>query len=559
MRRKVKIILAILILLPLTSVVVYFFNVQMSSPLAEGQEIPDIEVKTLGQNHFATATGSWLHKNDKDVWEIYIQGEPYERGLAFGALAQQLLAEKESAFISEIENRVPSDSYLNFLKYVVGWFHRDLDEYVPEEYLKEIYGSSQYMADSFDYVSPKYHRGLSYHAAHDIGHALQNMNLVGCTSFAVKGDKSENGKLLIGRNFDFYFGEQFAKDRMIAFYNPSEGYQFMSVTWACFSGVVSGMNEKGLTVTLNSAKSAIPSIGKTPVSIIARQILQYASTIDEAYAIAETYESFVAETFLIGSKQDKRAALIEKTPETTVLYEEDDNELIITNHFQSDKLKNDPLNQEYLQEGVSDYRYQRVHQLLDSLGALNPAKAAHLLRDTKGMEGKDIGLANEKAINQLIAHHSVIFSPEEMIAWVSAPPYQLGDYIAYDLNKIFTDRESSSFTYTDSLSIEFDPFLNTDEYKGYIDFVLIKEKIQKFLAKGEGNRLQDQEVNRFIESNPRGFLTYYYLGDYFKSIEAWQEAEKYYNIALDLEIAKNSERRHIEEGLKECREHLEAR
>ena len=71
MRGKVKIILAILILLPLTSVVVYFFNVPMPSPLAEGQEIPDIEVKTLGQNHSATATGSWLHKNDKDVWEIY--------------------------------------------------------------------------------------------------------------------------------------------------------------------------------------------------------------------------------------------------------------------------------------------------------------------------------------------------------------------------------------------------------------------------------------------------------------------------------------------------------
>ncbi|UII34802.1 C45 family peptidase [Fulvivirga ulvae] len=556
MKKRIKILLIIPVLLLLAAVVTYVLNVRMSSPLAEGQEKDYIRVQEIGENHFGTSDGSWLRKNDKGVWELYVHGEPYARGLAFGALAQRLLAEKESSFISEIENRVPSSSYLNFLKYVVGWFHRDLDEYVPDEYLKEIYGSSQYMADSFDYISPKYHRGLSYHAAHDIGHALQNMNLVGCTSFVVKGDKSENGKLLIGRNFDFYFGEEFAKDRMVAFYNPDQGYQFMSVTWACFSGVVSGINEKGLTVTLNSAKSAIPSKGKTPVSIIARQILQYASTIDEAYAIAKSYDSFVAETFLIGSKKDRRAALIEKTPEVTVLYEEDDSEMIVTNHFQSDELKNDPLNQDYLQEGVSDYRYERVHQLIDSLEPLTPTRAVHLLRDKKGLDGEDIGLANEKAVNQLIAHHSVIFSPEEMIVWVSAPPYQLGEYVAYDLNEIFKTSEGDFFTYTDSLSIAADPFLDSQGYRRYTSFVNIKDRIQKYLAKGEGTKLQEKEIDGFIKSNPKGFLTYYYLGDYFKSIGSWQEAEKYYNIALDLEIAKQSERKHIEEGLKECMQHL---
>ncbi|MBL6446515.1 peptidase C45 [Fulvivirga sp. 29W222] len=556
MRKKIKIVFGVFVLVLLVLVAIYFFNVHMSSPLAGGQEIDHVKVENLGDDHYATIDGSWIHKNDKEIWEIYLRGDPYERGLAFGALAQQLLAEKESSFITEIENRVPSSSYLNFLKYVVGWFHRDLDEYVPEEYLKEIYGSSQYMADSFDYISPKYHRGLSYHAAHDIGHALQNMNLVGCTSFAVRGEKSENGKLLIGRNFDFYFGEEFAKDRMVAFYNPDDGYQFMSVTWACFSGVVSGMNEMGLTVTLNSAKSGIPSMGKTPVSIIARQILQYAGTIDEAYDIARSYESFVAETFLIGSKQDGRAALIEKTPEATALYEENDSEMIITNHFQSNELQDDPLNQEYLQEGVSDYRYERVGQLIDSLAPLNPEKVALVLRDKRGVDGEDIGLANEKAINQLIAHHSVIFSPEQMIAWVSAPPYQLGDFIAYDLNKIFKETKKKQFTYTDSLSIGKDAFLFTDRYKRYIDFVEIRGKIQKHLAKGGEFVLHNEDVNRFIESNPHGFLTYFYLGDYFKSIESWQEAEKYYNIALDLEIAKKSERKHIEEGLKICRKHL---
>src|SRR5690606_38919936 len=98
----------------------------------------------------------------------------------------------------------------------------------------------------------------------------------------------------------------------------------------------SDMNEQGLSVTLNSAKSKMPTKGKTPVSIIGREILQYAANIDEAYAIASSYDSFVAETFLIGSKADGKVGLIEKTPEETALYLPDAEQMVITNHFQSE-------------------------------------------------------------------------------------------------------------------------------------------------------------------------------------------------------------------------------
>jgi isopenicillin-N N-acyltransferase like protein len=537
-------------------VLIYYLKVRIVPP--PGSEALKVEVKVQkqGENHYQADNGSWLRKNDKGLWEMFLKGAPYELGVSFGELAQELGAEKEAAFVGEIKNRVPSPVYLNFLKYLVGWFNRDLDEYVPEAQLMEIYGASKYMSDNFDNISPKFHRALSYHAAHDIGHALQNMNLVvGCTSFATWNEQSENNKLLIGRNFDFYFGEAFAKDMILAFYKPDEGYQFMSVTWAIFSGVVSGMNEKGLTVTLNAAKSAIPTKGKTPVSLIARQILQHAATIEEAYTIARSFDSFVAESFLIGSKAEGKVGLIEKSPDTTALYLEEDGEMIVTNHFQSEALKHDPLNEEYKQEGVSTYRYERVNELIDSLAPMTPEKAAYILRNKQGLHGKDIGLANEKAVNQLIAHHSIIFSPEEMMVWVAAPPYQLGEYVAYDLNKIFKHPEGG-FSYDTTATLPADPFLASGQYRSYEEFVAIKDRIQQYLFTGEGETLTSAEEKAFVQDNPNGFLTYYYLGDYWMAHEKWEKAAGYFETGLTKEIAKASERKHLENGLKTCREKM---
>jgi hypothetical protein len=57
---------------------------------------------------------------------------------------------------------------------------------------------------------------------------------------------------------------------------------------------------------------------------------------------------------------------------------------------------------------------------------LNPEKMASILRNTSGLKDEKIGYGNEKALNQLLAHHAVIFSPQKKLVWVSSNPYQLG-------------------------------------------------------------------------------------------------------------------------------------
>jgi len=231
---------------------------------------------------------------------MYIEGDPFERGVAFGKLAQELLLYQEEAFVEQIRLLVPSERYLKFLKYFLAWFNRNLDKSIPDEYKLEIYGTSFSCSPEFDFIGSGYQRQLNYHAAHDIGHALQGLNMVGCTSFAVWGEKSADSTLLVGRNFDFYAGRKFSENKIVCFVNPSEGTRFMMITWAGMRGGASGMNEKGLTVTINAASSSVPRQAATPVSIVAREILQYASSIEEAYEIAWQRKMFVSESLLIG-------------------------------------------------------------------------------------------------------------------------------------------------------------------------------------------------------------------------------------------------------------------
>lgn len=255
-----------------------------------------------------TIGDNWIRKNKYGLWEMYVSGKPFELGVKNGKLSQQLIIDQELAFTQQIRQMIPSPGYLRFLRYVIGFMNRNLPDHVTEEYKEEIYGISRSALDSFDWVGTKYSRLLNYHAAHDIGHALQNLMLVGCTSFGAWDSKTVNGAMLLGRNFDFWVGDKFAENKIVAFYHPDRGNKFAFVTWGGFTGVVSGMNDKGLTVTINAARSDIPWAGAaTPVSLVAREILQYAGNIKEAIAIAHTRKMFVSESFLVGSAADHKA------------------------------------------------------------------------------------------------------------------------------------------------------------------------------------------------------------------------------------------------------------
>ena len=499
---------------------------------------------------------NWLHRSSSGLWEMYLEGDAFERGVAFGKLTQELFEYQERAFFETINQYVPSKFYIRFLKYFVAWFNRRLHEYVPQEYLEEIYGTSLFASPEFDFIAPPYLRQLNYHAAHDIGHALQNMNLVGCTSFALWNGFTSDSSLIVGRNFDFYVGERFAENKIVSFIKPDSGFRFSMIGWAGMCGVLSGMNEKGLTVTVNAAKSGIPASSAMPVSLLAREILQYAATIDEAYAIAAKRNIFVSELFLIGSSADNRASVIEKTPDRQGLYAPDDDKIVCVNHFQSKTFADDVINLENIRESDSPYRLARVNELLETYPVFDENAVVSILRDTRGLGGKNIGYGNEKAINQLIAHHTVIFKPEKQKFWVSTNPYQLGELAAYDIDSIFAVsaerlRLGGCLPKTAD-NIPADSLLFSAGFMQFLRYRQMCDSLKTDMrSNSTGDRLVVDEsfVNRFVNTNPEMFQLYRLLGDWHLSKKDYATALKYWKTALTKEIPRLYEREYLEKQI----------
>ncbi|MBK6344743.1 MAG: hypothetical protein IPF68_02215 [Bacteroidales bacterium] len=502
-----------------------------------------------------TCKNSWIRKNRLGIYEMYLEGSPFEVGLINGILTRELIQYQEEVFVARLREMVPSPRYINALKYFIAWFNRDMDEYVPKDNQEEIYGVSMAASPEFEFIAPNYQRILNYHAAHDIGHAMQNLNLVGCTAFAAWNGDSEDSTLIIGRNFDFYMGEDFARNKIVVFLNPDKGYRLMMLTWGGMTGVVSGMNEKGLTITLNSAKSSIPWKAKTPVSILARIILQYAATTDEAIKIARENQTFVSESFLIGSARENKAVLIEKSPEKTGVFAPSGSRLIVTNHFQGETFSRDKLTTESMAESASPYRFQRVEELLNQNPALNPVSAAGILRDRKGLKNADIGLGNEKAINQLIAHHSVIFKPAELKVWISTEPYQEGAYLCYDLNAVFNGKlDFRNEIDIRELTIPADTFLLSGEWTRYREYLKTTTWLKNRLDRKHSGFLTEAFINHYLNLNPGYYYPYFLAGRYYSLSGLPAKAAELFKTSLAKEIPRKVDREEVEAALKDVKE-----
>lgn len=280
--------------------------------------------------------------------------------------------------------------------------------------------------------------------------------------------------------------------------------------------------------------------------------MQEAKNIAEAEAILQKRQSFVSELFLVVSAQDNSACVFEKQPTTLSKYQMEGDELICTNHYLSEEKKDTPENIEWKNTISSAYREERLKELLSNNKEINPAKAVEILRNIKGVKNEDIGIQNECAINQLAAHHGIVFKPQTLDFWVSANPYCMGTMIAYNFNAAFEKAQNNPTEnlYNEAKTISADSFLETEDYANFLVYKNIEKEIKT--ATKQGLKIDEEKLEQLTSLNPKLFLSYETAGNYYLKHNEKQKAKTYYQKALTLKIATKFEKNRIEKNLSKC-------
>ncbi len=124
-------------------------------------------------------------------------------------------------------------------------------------------------------------------------------------------------------------------------------------------------------------------------------------------------------------------------------------------------------------------------------------------------------------------------------------PWQLGEFVAYDLNKIFAMKglDADHELCDSSLIIPKDSFLLTDNYRKFTDFRRLKAAVM------DG---QEIDVHRITADNPEYYHAWVLAGDYLFKHKQFAEAKRYYQQALTKEIATVPEKEHIIRQIEKC-------
>jgi isopenicillin-N N-acyltransferase like protein len=411
--------------------------------------------------------GSWLRTRD-GILEARFAGSPYERGYARGRLAYSEIVEGERSLESLLHDMIRSPIRRFILRRVIALNLRASLRDMSVAHQEEIAGlADAEVPDPLPRDWPPFARQLALHALHDFSQRyIDAVPLGACSGFLASGPATSDGHTLLARNFDFEGGGIWDREKIVAYVVPRNGLPYLSVTFGGLTGVTSGFNAEGIGVVLQAITGGPTASSGEPATLVAADVLEQSRSLDEAIKIVQKARVFVSDLYLLADGKTGALAVVEKTPRHVAI-RRGGSLLLATNQAETPELA---LDLPVPASSTSAYRRKRLAEILGPLaGRLDVPVAVAVLRDRRGLGGRDIGPGNRNAIDALIAAHSVVFDLTAGTAWVAAAPHGLGPFVPFSLPLgASADPADPRFAALDSASIPADRFLTDGRYASYL-------------------------------------------------------------------------------------------
>lgn len=259
---------------------------------------------------------------------LQAQGSPSEMGAQMGKLAlryaRRLLSYPEEFLIEALGKEWLAKEMPVLIRNT-----RALEKNIPKRYLKELEAMAQ--ASGFD------------------RDALLWMNLFpdlvrpgGCSVLIGPTGEGREKRLLFGRNMDYPSLGYLHRYSLVTIYRSRGKHAFASIGFPGLIGVISGMNDSGLSLAmlevLESGETGTKlNLKGLPRGLCFRRILEECTSVDEAEKLLRKLERTTTVNLAVANGTD--AAIFEISPKTVARRNPGNGILCCTNHFLTPGLK----------------------------------------------------------------------------------------------------------------------------------------------------------------------------------------------------------------------------
>ena len=271
----------------------------------------------------AAYKGGELRYVDK-VPVLTLRGKPAEMGEQFGVLAI-----RNAPDLTALHQQFMKDSGQEARYPIIVTMAKVLKPNFPPNHLAEMEAAAQ-AADRDE------NRLYFANTVADLSSGL------GCSTVVVEKERSKTGAPLFGRNFDWLPTKGITEHTLVVVYKGEGKRAFAAVTVAPITGVISGMNDAGLSLTINeislrrSKDRAAFNWRGTPLLLAFRRVLEECTTVAEAEKLLRGMERTTSACLTICDKDG--GVVFEITPKNLEVRAADNGVCCCTNHFRTEKL-----------------------------------------------------------------------------------------------------------------------------------------------------------------------------------------------------------------------------
>ena len=250
--------------------------------------------------------------------------------------------------------------------------------------------------------------------------------LIGCTTIAFSQNRTSISEAIMAKNFDYV--------SFLAPYNftcetkPIDGYRTLGFKMASLPGMYDGMNEHGLAVTYNLARSTDKPEFFVPTGILLQEMLETCATVDEGARMIAQSKRGGHDGLITLVEPSGNIKTVEMSSHFAVIREASKGQVINTNNYQTFEMQAHEVPLETPPDWLcSKDRIERASEILNSAALVDENMIRQLLHDhgKDNVPGKTICRHTEANCT----NRSMIFFPESRtIKVLFGNPCQASEY-----------------------------------------------------------------------------------------------------------------------------------